>query len=65
MELKYHMNDLIKNYQSKNYKNVMMICEKILKSNKDISEVYNFYGLALQNLNRHKQAINYFAKTIS
>ena len=65
MDLKYHMNDLIKNYESKNYKNVMTICEEILKSNKDISEVYNFYGLALQNLNRHKQAINYFVKTIS
>ena len=38
MDLKYHMNDLIKNYQSKNYKNVMIICEKILKSNKDISK---------------------------
>jgi len=39
MELKYHMNDLIKNYQSKNYKNVMMICEKILKSNKDVANL--------------------------
>ncbi len=65
MDLKSYMNDLIKNYESKNYKNVMIICEKILKLKKDIPEVYNFYGLALQNLKRYKQAINYFSKAIS
>tara|TARA_B100001057_G_C22807514_1_gene934082 strand:- start:119 stop:1651 length:1533 start_codon:yes stop_codon:yes gene_type:complete len=59
------MNDLINTYQSKNYEKVMIICEEILKLYKDIPEVYNFYGLALQNLNRHKQAINYFNKAIS
>ena len=65
MDIKPYMNDLIKTYQSKNYEKVMIICEEILKLYKDIPEVYNLYGLALQNLNRHEQAINYFKKAIS
>ena len=65
MNIKPYMNDLINTYQSKDYEKVMIICEEILKLNKDIPEVYNFYGLSLQNLNRHDQAINYFNKAIS
>ena len=64
MNIKPYMNDLINTYQSKDYEKVMIICEEILKLNKDIPEVYNFYGLSLQNLNRHDQAINYFNKAI-
>ncbi len=64
MNIKEHMHLLIKKYESKNYKEVMKTCEKILKIDDKIPEVYNFYGLALQTQNKHGQAINYFNKTI-
>ena len=40
--------EAIKAFQSKDYKKAINICEEIIKSNKESSEIYNIYGLALQ-----------------
>jgi tetratricopeptide (TPR) repeat protein len=65
MNISNDLKTLIKYFKNKEYQNVIVICEKILKINKDMPEIYNFYGLALQNQKKNKQAINYFNKVIS
>ena len=65
MNISEYLKILIRHYQIKEYGKVIEICEKILKVNKNIAEIYNFYGLALQNQKKNKQAINYFNKAIS
>ena len=64
MNISEHFKILINYYQSKQYKKVIEVCEKILKENVNLPEIYNFYGLALQNLKKNKQAINYFNQSI-
>ena len=65
MNISEHFKILINYYQSKQYEKVIEVCEKILKENENLPEIYNFYGLALQNLKKNKQAINYFNQSIS
>jgi tetratricopeptide (TPR) repeat protein len=65
MNISEHFKILINYYQSKQYEKVIEVCEKILKENQNLPEIYNFYGLALQNLKKNKQAINYFNQSIS
>ncbi len=65
MNVKEYIDLLLKHFKSRDYNQVMQICEKILKINDKIPEVYNFYGLALQSQKKHEQAINYFNKAIS
>ena len=65
MNVSEYLKILINHHKNKEYKKVMVICEKILKIDPNKPEVYNFYGLALQNQKRNKQAINYFNKAIS
>ena len=49
MNVKEYIDLLLKHFKSRDYNQVMQICEKILKINDKIPEVYNFYGLALQS----------------
>ncbi len=65
MNVKENIDVLLKHFKSRDYNQVMNTCEKILKINDKIPEVYNFYGLALQSQKKHEQAINYFNKAIS
>ena len=48
MNISEYLKILIRHYQIKEYGKVIEICEKILKVNKNIAEIYNFYGLALK-----------------
>jgi len=43
---------------------VIRNCEKIIKYNDQIPEVFNIYGVALQSKGKHEEAINHFNKTI-
>ena len=65
MNIKEQLKILINYSKNNKHQQVMEVCEKILKTNQNISEVYNFYGLALQGLQKHKEAINYFNKAFS
>jgi tetratricopeptide (TPR) repeat protein len=65
MNISEYFKILIKHYQKKEYEKVIKVCEKILKIDENLPEIYNFYGLALQNQKQNKQAINYFNKSIS
>jgi len=40
--------EAIRAFHSKNYEKTIIICKDIIKSNKQTSEIYNIYGLALQ-----------------
>lgn len=40
--------EAIRTFHSKNYEETIIICKDIIKSNKQTSEIYNIYGLALQ-----------------
>ncbi len=65
MNISEYLKILIKHYQMEEYEKVMEVCEKILKIDENLPEIYNFYGLALQNKKKNKQAISYFNKSIS
>ena len=65
MNISNNLKIIIKHFKNKEFQDVIFVCEKILKIKKDMPEIYNFYGLALQNQKKNKQAINYFNKAIS
>ena len=52
MKITENIKKIIKHFNNKDYLKVMEICEKIIKFDPNISETYNFYGLALQNLKK-------------
>ena len=64
MNVKEYIDAILKHFKSKDYNQVIKACEKILKINDKLPDVYNFYGLALQ-IQKNEQAINYFNKAIS
>lgn len=64
MKVGEKIKNILKHYKNKDYNKAISICESIVKINDKIPEVFNLYGLVLQAQNNHKQAINYFNKSI-
>ena len=64
MQVVEQIKNILKHYKNKDYNKAISICESIVKINDKIPEVFNLYGLVLQAQNNHKQAINYFNKSI-
>ena len=64
MHVGEQIQNILKHYKNKDYNKALSICENIIKINDKIPEVFNLYGLVLQAQNNHKQAINYFNKSI-
>jgi tetratricopeptide (TPR) repeat protein len=65
MDIGKQIQNILQLYKNKNYNKALSICEKLIRKNDKIPEVFNLYGLVLQMQNKHKQAINYFNKSIS
>ena len=64
MHVGEQIQNILKHYKNKDYNKALSICENIIKINDKIPEVFNLYGIVLQAQNNHKQAINYFNKSI-
>lgn len=64
MDTGKQIQNILQLYKNKNYNKASSICEKIIRKNDKIPEVFNIYGIVLQAQNKHKQAINYFNKSI-
>ena len=63
MDTGEQIQNILQLYKNKNYNKASSICEKIIRKNDKIPEVFNIYGIVLQAQNKNKQAINYFNKS--
>ena len=56
--------DAVKAFHSKDFEKVIKICEEIIGFNKETSEIYNIYGLALQKKRLFVESKEKFKKAI-
>ena len=64
MNLSLEINAIIKLLNNREFKKVISICERLIKKKTVNTQIYNFYGLALQNLGNFDKSIKYFNKSI-
>ena len=55
---------IINEFKATNYEKVIKICEEIIASNRETSEIFNIYGLALQKQNLINESKKKFKKAI-
>ncbi len=64
MDLKKVFQNIVTQINKKNYKQVIKDCEKLIDLKIQNTEVYNFYGLALQKKGLLEESIKYLSKSI-
>ncbi len=64
MNLSLEINAIINLLNNRDFKKVISICERLIKKKINNTQIYNFYGLALQNLGYFNKSIKYFNKSI-
>ena len=64
MNLSLEINAIIKLLNNREFKKVISICERLIKKKIINTQIYNFYGLALQNLGNFDKSIKCFNKSI-
>ena len=64
MNLSLEINAIINLLNNRDFKKVISICERLIKKKIKNTQIYNFYGLALQNLGYFNKSIKYFNKSI-
>ncbi len=57
LELEKKINNLIKEFNAKNYESVIIQAKKIINSNSEISIIYNLLGASYSLVNNHLEAI--------
>ena len=50
MNLNQEINVIINFFKNREFRKVLVICERLIKKKIFNTQIYNFYGLALQNL---------------
>ena len=64
MNLSLEINAIINLLNNREFKKVISICERLIKKKIINTQIYNFYGLALQNLGNFDKYIKCFNKSI-
>ena len=64
MNLNQEINVIINLFKNRKFRKVLVICERLLKKRIFNTQIYNFYGLAFQNLGQFDKAIKFFNKAI-
>ncbi len=64
MNLNNEINKIIESLNNKEFKNVINLCENLIKSNIENTIVYNLYGQAYQNLSLYEKSISKFERSI-
>ena len=64
MNLSLEINVIINLLNDKEFKKVISICDRLIKKKISNTQIYNFYGLALQNLGYFEKSIKHFNKSI-
>ncbi len=64
MNLSNEINSIINLLNNKDFKKVISTCEGLIKKKKINTQIYNFYGLAFQNLGYFDKSIKYFNRSI-
>ena len=64
MNLSLEINAIINLLNNREFKKVISICDRLIKKKIINTQIYNFYGLALQNLGNFDKSIKCFNKSI-
>ena len=64
MNLNQEINVIINFFKNREFRKVLVICERLIKKKIFNTQIYNFYGLALQNLGQFDKSIKFFNKAI-
>ena len=64
MNLYQEINEIINLFKNREFKKVLVVCERLIKKKIFNTQIYNFYGLALQNLGQFDKSIKFFNKAI-
>ena len=64
MNLNQEINAIINLFKNREFKKVIVVCERLIKKKIFHTQIYNFYGLAFQNLGQFDKSIKFFNKAI-
>ena len=64
MNINQQIGLIINLINNREFKKVISVCERLIKKKNINTQIYNFYGLALQNLGNFDKSIKYFNKSI-